>query len=491
MEKRNARELSDLETDYPHLILKRSQYVMGDVLGEGGFGKVFKAVDRATQKEIAIKQLFEDKLFGPRLLRFIAEIRTMARCNHFFLVSLVGFTIEPPFCIATEFMPGGSLDTKARIRKGGGALTGSQLTIIVMGISHAMAHIHSNGIVHRDLKTANILLDKYLFPHIADFGTATFEKSDGAALTAKLGTPNYMAPELIQGQAYTNKVDVYSFGMILYELVEGLRPFAGLQPDQIFQRVVEEKVRPPFSGGAARQLEKLAQRCWAQEPDKRPTFQEIYAMFKTGQVAFPDAKTKEIQKFDVLIEKDEAKRAPARVKMAQDFTVRQQSRLRRKSYAIIARDALPPREHGRASVRVSATPRRFNAQTPSIPIGEKLAWADIASAGVAARTMLDPSVLADPSHPAFEATLVQVAPTTNAAGTVALVQPLTEHMRNEATPLRALTTIVTAIVRMMESDHSIVPEVAKTHFFYVLPVTREPLLDLCVRAALQLFNFGQ
>jgi serine/threonine protein kinase len=84
----------------------------------------------------------------------------MARCHHFFLVPLIGFTTESPSCIATEFMPGGSLDAKVRIRKGGGMLTGTQLTMIAMGVAHALAHVHSLGIVHRDIKTSNISTTK-------------------------------------------------------------------------------------------------------------------------------------------------------------------------------------------------------------------------------------------------------------------------------------------------------------------------------------------
>jgi serine/threonine protein kinase len=469
---RHAREISELAADFPRLVVKRSQYLIGDSIGKGGAAVVHKAIDRSTQKDVAIKQLMDSHCDGPTLSLYISEIRTMARCHHFFLVPLLGFAVEAPYMIVTEFMPGGSLDTKARVHSGVEAMSGSQQTIIAMGIAHAMAHVHSCGIVHRDLKTGNVLLDKHLFPHVSDFGLAFFSETLHSARTSRVGTVNYMAPEVVKNESHTNKIDVWAFGMILYELYEGVRPFAGLHKQEVFERVTNGG-HPEFSLGVPKPLEKLTQQCWALDPEKRPTFDEIYEAFKSGKVAFPDSKPKDIKHFDALIMRDEEKRRPERERIAADAAERKARSLK----------AAPRSARSKASGKQELS-RRFSARTPSLPIGDNLLL------DVMSQAEMDLQALRDPWHPAFASTVLTVAKTVEPAGAIAFVQPLTEFLKTEATPTPAIAAILAGVTQLMDRNPLMVAAVAQTHYFYVLPVTCDDFLDLCIRSVIHVFQSG-
>ncbi|EAY10858.1 TKL family protein kinase [Trichomonas vaginalis G3] len=300
--KRHLQELSKTESD---LVVDLSNFEFQDVIGKGGFGEVIKGVDKNSGKIVAIKQIFSQKLEGNKLRRYLGEIETMAKCNNFFLVPFVGFTTKPPYSIITEYMPNGALNSYTRSRCKD-FLSGTQLTSISIGISFGMVHLHSLNIIHRDLKTGNILLDENFFPRICDFGIARFDDSETSILTKKIGTPNYMAPELITSNNYTNKVDVYAFAMILYEMSENVKPFQGLSVNDIFTGVVQKDKRPRFTNNTPPPLQKLIRKCWDRDPDVRPTFAQIFDEFSSGRVYFHETNKYEITKFVKMIKDNDA-----------------------------------------------------------------------------------------------------------------------------------------------------------------------------------------
>lgn len=311
-------QLEELKADFPDLVVNRSQFEFGNIIGKGGFGEVTRAFDKNSRKQCAVKQIFSERLEGNKMRRYIAEIRTMAMCDNMFLVPLIGFTSQPPYCIVTELMPNSSLDRYIRKRDEifQCPLSGTQRTIIAIGIAHGMRSLHKEGIIHRDLKAANILLDDKYYPRICDFGIARFQDiGAGKGMTQKIGTPNYMAPELIVSNDYDNKVDVYSFAMILFEMNECVRAFKGLKLNDIFTKVINDQLRPEFTDITPEPMQKLIRKCWAHNPADRPTFDEIFDEFADGTVEFEDCDRDEITAFLKIIEEDEERRDPMRAEM--------------------------------------------------------------------------------------------------------------------------------------------------------------------------------
>ena len=300
--------LEEFSLEESHLVINLNDFEYGEIIGKGGFGEVKKAIFKKNKKICAIKEIYNERLEGNRFRRYLGEIETLAQCDNMFLVPFIGFTINPPYAIVTEYMSNGSLDKFIRGKSNENTLTGTQLTQIAIGISFGMLHLHENGIIHRDLKAANILLDSNLFPRICDFGIARFEENGDIGMTAKIGTPNYMAPELITSTEYDRKVDVYAFAMILYEMSEHIRPFKGMKIADIFKSVIEFDERPHLTNKTPQSLQKLIKICWDKDPNIRPTFLEIFEAFSNGKVSFPNTKKNEILNFLQIIDKDETER---------------------------------------------------------------------------------------------------------------------------------------------------------------------------------------
>jgi len=141
---------------------------------------------------------------------------------------------------------------------------------------------------HRDLKSLNVLLDASRRRcKVSDFGLSKSESLNTAATQSTMGggakgTPAYMAPELLQSNIFTEKTDVYAYGMIVFEVLAGDIPWRGLNQMQIMMQAGLQKQRPPVPEGAPADLVALMQRCWDHEPDARPTFAAIKAELRRG-----------------------------------------------------------------------------------------------------------------------------------------------------------------------------------------------------------------
>lgn len=226
---------------------------------------------------------------------FIREINTMAHCQGKFVVPLVGYTIEPPYSIITEFMPHGALTDYVKIHKRKFQLSGTHLTIIAMCLAWQMSKISEIHVLHRDLKAANILLDADRLPRICDFGIARFD-SKNHVLSQRLGTFSHMAPEVMLTKNYTTSVDVYSYAMTLYEMVEGISPFPQMSKDEILDRIGIKGQRPKLNdANNPAPLLALIRKCWCQNPENRPTFDEIFEEFASGKAYFKNSDYKVVQ----------------------------------------------------------------------------------------------------------------------------------------------------------------------------------------------------
>ncbi|CAI0549032.1 unnamed protein product [Linum tenue] len=193
-----------------------------DKLGEGGFGSVYKGV--LSDSMVAVKKL-EGIRQGEK--QFRSEVSTIGTIQHVNLVRLVGFCSEGAHkLLVYDHMPNRSLDSHL-FNHGSGVLSWKTRYNIAMGIARGLTYLHEkcrDCIIHCDVKPENILLDAYMCPKVADFGLAKLVGRDfSRVLTTMRGTRGYLAPEWISGTPVTSKVDVYSYGMMLFEFVSGRR----------------------------------------------------------------------------------------------------------------------------------------------------------------------------------------------------------------------------------------------------------------------------
>jgi hypothetical protein len=253
-------------------------YSLGEELGRGGMGVVYKAEQTALRRLVAVKMILAAHLVGMQALeRFQREAQAVARLRHPGIVQVfeVGTWTavdggRGPF-MALEFLAGGTLAKKL----GGQPLPASEAATLVRALAQAMQHAHEAGVVHRDLKPANVLLTADGVPKIADFGVARLlDAGDAGTHTgAIMGTPPYMAPEQAAGE--TSRVgpaaDVYALGAILYECLTGRPPFRGTNSVETLRLVRETEPVPPrlLNPSVPRDLETICLRCLRKEPEKR------------------------------------------------------------------------------------------------------------------------------------------------------------------------------------------------------------------------------
>ena len=149
---------------------------------------------------------------------------------------------------------------------------------LLIHIAKGMQYLHSfpSKIIHRDLKSLNVLVTEDWIAKVTDFGLSRFTAMSGSEqMTGQAGTYQWMAVEVIKGQSYTEKVDVFSFGVIMWEVLTGEVPYLGMQPIQIVSAVVTENQRPPIPSSMPHDQASLIRSCWDLNPRIRPSFDDI------------------------------------------------------------------------------------------------------------------------------------------------------------------------------------------------------------------------
>lgn len=253
-----------------------SRYVLKERLGRGAMGTVWRALNTDTGQDVAVKVLSEELSDEPEMVtRFIQERNTLITVTHPNLVRIHDLVVEDgKLGIVMDLVPGPDLHKHLTER---GVLSLAEAAVIGRGVSDALVAIHAAGIIHRDLKPANILLDlsgPEPQPKLVDFGIARMLA--GSRLTARssvVGTPQYLSPEAISGQEPTPAVDVYAFGIALYELFTGAPPFSGDQLLQVLNQHMYQE--PPWPTSIPAQILPLLQAMLAKNPEARPTALDI------------------------------------------------------------------------------------------------------------------------------------------------------------------------------------------------------------------------
>ncbi|PIN10055.1 Tyrosine kinase [Handroanthus impetiginosus] len=224
-------------------------------------------------QDVAIKIFKTNCLSGDIQREFAQEVFILRKVRHKNVVQFIGACTRPPLsCIVTEFMSGGSVYDFLHKQKGVFKLPA--ILKVAIDVSKGMSYLHQNNIIHRDLKAANLLMDENDVVKIADFGVARVQVQSGV-MTAETGTYRWMAPEVIEHKPYDHKADVFSFGIVLWELLTRKLPYAHLTPLQAAVGVVQKGLRPKIPKHTHPLVVELLERCWQQEPSLRPGFSEI------------------------------------------------------------------------------------------------------------------------------------------------------------------------------------------------------------------------
>ncbi|CAN1807241.1 Serine/threonine/tyrosine-protein kinase HT1 [Linum perenne] len=217
--------------------------------------------------------------------QFDREVLLLSRLRHPNVIRFVAACKKPPvYCVITEYLPEGSL--RAYLHKlEDRSLRMDKLIAFALDIARGMEYIHSRGVIHRDLKPENILLDEDFHLKIADFGIAC-EEAYCDMLIDDPGTYRWMAPEMIKKKSYGRKVDVYGFGLMLWEMVAGMIPYEEMNPIQAAFAVVNKNLRPVIPPKCPAAMKALIEQCWCLQPEKRPEFWQIVKVLEQFEVSF-------------------------------------------------------------------------------------------------------------------------------------------------------------------------------------------------------------
>lgn len=268
--------------------------IIGDPIGKGSFSKVYIAENEENERFAAKIIQNDENVDGDTQLQIFIESMLLHKLNHPSIVKFKGLNFrsisdpgkfEPT--IITEYLPYGSLNNLLDNNRKHPDLnwTATKKYINLLGITDGMRYLHEHRIIHRDLKPENILIDSNYYPVICDFGLSIFipeelRKSASLTMSRDFGTPLYNAPELFEGTGkYNISVDVFSFALIAYEIITGKSVFDEFgRPKTLF--ILQEKkvngIRPSFTENVTEKMKELLSKCWSNNIDDRPSFDEIF-----------------------------------------------------------------------------------------------------------------------------------------------------------------------------------------------------------------------
>ncbi|XVE65966.1 hypothetical protein DITRI_Ditri08aG0043600 [Diplodiscus trichospermus] len=182
-------------------------------------------------------------------------------------------------CVVVEYLPGGTLK-QYLIRNRRKKLAFKIVVQLALDLSRGLSYLHSRKIVHRDVKTENMILDAHRNLKIADFGVARVEAQNPRDMTGETGTLGYMAPEVLDGKPYNRRCDVYSFGICLWEIYCCDMPYPDLSFADVSSAVVRQNLRPEIPRCCPSSLANIMRKCWDANPEKRPEMDEVVRMLE-------------------------------------------------------------------------------------------------------------------------------------------------------------------------------------------------------------------
>lgn len=248
-------------------------------LGHGGFGIVYLAEDEKLGRLVAIKVPHRRLVVNEEDIEaYLSEARAVAKLDHPHIVPVydVGHDNDCPCYVVSKFVDGSNLASKLKHSR----LSIAESVDLVMTVAEALHYSHKQGLVHRDIKPGNILLDSTSKPYVADFGLALREQDLGKG-ARYAGTPPYMSPEQARGEGHRvdGRSDIFSLGIVLYELLTGRRPFRSDSETELLEQITNDEVRPPrqVDDSIPRELERICLKALSKRTTDRHTTAKDFA----------------------------------------------------------------------------------------------------------------------------------------------------------------------------------------------------------------------
>jgi serine/threonine protein kinase len=246
-------------------------YRIIEPLGRGGMASVYKAYEAALDRYVAVKVLPPEFLHDPTFAeRFRREAKVVARLEHPNVIPIFAFDIADGIpWMAMRFISGGTVS--GLLRGSPGRLPRERVIAILRGVAGALDYAHGKGVIHRDVKPHNVLIDEAGHIYLVDFGVAKMvETSSDLTATGMIsGTPQYMAPEQITALAVDHRADIYSLGIVAYELLTGRVPFAADTPIAVLMKHVSDPIPLPSPDEVPEPMVRALLKCTAKKPEDR------------------------------------------------------------------------------------------------------------------------------------------------------------------------------------------------------------------------------
>lgn len=273
------------------------RYVVEGLVGAGGMGRVYKAHDPDIRRTVAVKlistSLMSSADCADYIRRFRREAEAAARCAHPNIIAIYDYALHEgqPF-LAMEFVHGMSLRQRLDEES---AMAVPDAIHVMLQVLEALGSAHQQGVIHQDVKPANILLTSQMQAKVADFGISRFVNTDVTNVSSSMGTPNYMSPEQCRGGGIDHRSDLFSVGATLFEMLAGERAFPGQTLTEVSHRIVNERLPllPAAVRGAAPRLQFVLERAMGKQPEDRfesgPEMAEALRQILAGGRSSPEA----------------------------------------------------------------------------------------------------------------------------------------------------------------------------------------------------------